>query len=251
MNIYRQKGFETDNIKYTKKGTAGNVGKLEESLSRAKNTVLELALCNPWTLFCTFTLDKSKYDRRNLKKFDKDFSQFIRDYRKKYNVKVKSLLVPEQHEDGCWHMHGFILGLPIEHLKEFTDKDFLPDKIRNRVKQGKRIFTWEPYAKKFGFSSIELIENQSAASLYITKYITKDTNNLVSNINAHMYYASQGLNRAKVIRKGQIQREIESPNYKNNYATVKIFDNVDEPMSYFENIEFTAHSDITEKGGKY
>lgn len=251
MSVYRQKGFEIDNIKYTKRGTAGNNIKLEESLSRAKNTVFELAICNPWTLFCTFTLDKSKYDRRNLKKFDKDFSQFIRDYRKKYDLKVKCLLVPEQHQDGCWHMHGFILGLPIEHLREFKENDFLPCKIINRLKQGKRIFTWEAYAKKFGFSSIEIIENQDAASRYITKYITKNTHNLVSEINAHMYYASQGLKRAKVIRKGQIQREIENPNYKNDYATIKIFDNMDEPMSYFDNTEFIVQPDVTGEGGNY
>lgn len=39
---------------------------LHSSLSRARRTILELALCNHWDYFCTFTLDP-KYDRYDLK----------------------------------------------------------------------------------------------------------------------------------------------------------------------------------------
>ena len=34
--------------------------KLVQSLSRGRRIVLELALCNDWAYFCTFTLDKEK-----------------------------------------------------------------------------------------------------------------------------------------------------------------------------------------------
>ena len=58
--------------------------KLVQSLSRARRVVLELAMCNDWAYFCTFTLDKTKYQREDLPKFHKDFSQWVRDQRKKY-----------------------------------------------------------------------------------------------------------------------------------------------------------------------
>ena len=88
MNCCRKHGFEADKPHFTAKGEAGNDNKLETSLSRTKRTISEIAECNAWSLFCTFTLDKRKYNRTDLKKFRKDFSQFIRDYRKKSSCDV-------------------------------------------------------------------------------------------------------------------------------------------------------------------
>ena len=72
---------------------AGAVGDAPHEL----DTIYELAACNPWDWFVTFTLDKNKYDRTNLPKFQKDLSQFIRDFRKKTGAQVKYMLIPEQH----------------------------------------------------------------------------------------------------------------------------------------------------------
>ena len=92
--------------------------KLEESIIRTRSRIYELAICNEWDFFVTLTLDKSKYDRMDLKKYRKDLAQFIRDYNKKYKINIKYLLIPEMHKDGAWHMHGLIIGLPIEHLEK-------------------------------------------------------------------------------------------------------------------------------------
>ena len=238
MNSYRRSGFEIDDEpNYTAKGTAGNDGKLDTSLFRTKRTIIELAMCNPWNLFCTFTLDKNKYDRKDLKKFNKDLSQFIRDYRKKYTVDIRFMLIPEQHQDGCWHMHGFIYGLPLSHLREFSVTERLPVKILTRLKSGKRVFTWEAYAKKFGFADIELIENQEASIRYITKYVTKEALDASRELNTHLYYASKGLKRAEIIYQDMVCRQIDSPDYQNEYASVKYFDNVSAPMQFFCDID--------------
>lgn len=234
LSICRQKGFELDDDKiFTAKGEAGNDGKLDTSLYRTKRMILELAICNPWDLFCTFTLDKTKYDRTNLAKFNKDFSQFLRDYRKKHNLQVRYLLIPEQHKDGCWHMHGFLSGLPLEHLKEFFITDKLPIKILSRLKSGKRVFTWEAYAKKFGFSDIELIENHEASSRYITKYVTKDAFNNSRELNTHLFYASKGLKRAEIAYQDFLVKSIYNPDFQNEHVTIKNFNNVSDPMRYF------------------
>lgn len=217
----RQKGIEDDNDrKYTAKGEAGNTEKLSSSLSRSRAKVFELADCNPWELFVTFTLDKEKYDRYDLPKFNKDIGQFIRNYNRKYGLTIKYLLIPEQHKDGAWHMHGFVMGLPIEHLHAFTPSECLPQKICARLSEGKQVFTWEAYARKFGFADIEVVENHEAASKYITKYITEDMQRAVTELNAHTYYCSQGLATAVLVYMGGMVHELKNPDYSNEYVSV-------------------------------
>lgn len=235
INCYRQAGIEDEERKYTEKGTA-NDEKLSNNLSRARSRVFELAMCNPWNLFVTLTLDKNKYDRTNLQRFVKDFGQFVRDYRKKHGTAVKYLLIPEHHKDGSWHMHGFICGLPVEHLTEFTATDHLPYKILNRIQANKRVFTWTAYAKRFGFSVIELIDNHEATSKYVTKYITKDAMTTITELNAHMFYASKGLQSSTVINQDLLTRAITNPDYVNDYVRVKWFDDYNTAIAHFEEV---------------
>ena len=225
----RQKGIEDDDErKHTAKGEAGNDSKLSSSISRSRARVFELAACNAWELFVTFTLDKAKYDRYNLRKFIKDLGQFIRNYNRKYGLDIKYLLIPEQHQDGAWHMHGFLMGLPIFHLHPFELSEHLPQKIRVRLAEGKQVYTWEAYARKFGFADIEIVENHEAASKYITKYITEDMQRTVTELNAHTYYCSQGLDVARMVYMGQMSRELEAPDYSNEYVSIRNFDNYEE-----------------------
>lgn len=92
--IYRFKGSIYKLVKFkrtapyvyhgqTKSKESKNEVKFDSSISRTKRLVLEKALCNDWEYFCTFTLSKEKYDRYKLDKFQKDFTQWIRDQRKK------------------------------------------------------------------------------------------------------------------------------------------------------------------------
>lgn len=234
MHIYHYSDGDASDRKHTPKGKAGNTAKLADNLTRARSRVQELALCNPWQWFVTFTLDKTKYDRHDLAKFSKDLGQFIRDWRKRQGADVKYLLIPERHKDGAWHMHGFLMGLPAEHLRRFLLSDLLPAKIRARIKEGKSIYTWEAYARRFGFADIEPIENGEAAGNYILKYITKDTARSISALGAHMFYASQGLEGAQVIYRDMLDKQIEAPDYKNDYCTVKWYDDIEAAFACFE-----------------
>lgn len=230
LNTCRQSGFELDN--FVKKGEAGNDEKLEDNLSRTKARIFELAYCNEWEYFVTLTLDKSKYNRHDLPKFIKDLGQMVRDLRKKYGADIKYLLIPERHQDGAWHMHGFLLGVPFAELREFSLTDRIPQKIRNRISNGKRVFTWTSYERKFGFADIEYIENNEAASKYITKYITKQAMHTITDLNAHCFYASKGLKGANLIAKGFINPF--SPDYINEYSSVKWSDNLEELLQYID-----------------
>lgn len=186
----RKSGWE-ENVPRPKKGTV-NTEKLTNNLSRAKATVKELAICNSWDFWCTFTIDPAKYDRHNLDNYFRDFAKFLNNYNS-YNCpsehKVKYLLVPEQHKDGAWHLHGFIKGIKPKDLI-INDNGYL---------------TWKQYNKKFGFISMDKIRNMDKCSSYILKYMTKDTDKNVTDLHRHLYYASQGLERSVELYRGKAQ----------------------------------------------
>lgn len=205
-----------------KKGTINEV-KLRENISRARAKVFELITCNQWKYWSTFTLDKKKYQRDDLVKFQKDFSQWIRDQGKKLGVKLDYILVPELHKDKLnWHMHGFIQGLPVSELTQFTEQTAPTSFLRKQIHNGAIIFNWDSYGAKFGFNDLELIRSQEACSKYIAKYFTKELSRSVGVLGAHMFYSSKGLNKSLEIKRGTIIKQIV-PKYENDYVRVAEF----------------------------
>ena len=223
MKTLRTKGVEDDYDKIRVSEFNTYDSKMRESISRAKNKIFELAFCNSWEYFFTATLDPAKYDRTDLEKFHKDLTQWFRDYKKKYNTKIDFLLIPELHADGkSWHMHGFLKGIPIEHLKQFKIGDTMGKALAEKVKNGDIVYNWEAYAKKFGFCDLEPIRNHEAVSKYITKYINKNLETSVSELNAHLYYVSRGLITADTMKKGTMYNDIV-PDFENDYCSVSWF----------------------------
>lgn len=165
--------------------------KLDNSLSRTRRLILEKALCNPWSHFVTLTIDPNKFDRYNLSSFYKVFSQWLRDKRKK-GFDIKYLLVPELHNtDNSWHLHGLFYGLPP--LQKFSSLINSPKKIPLKLLYSDFEY-WQDYWDKFGFCSFGAIRSPVRSAFYVSKYITKDHNKLVSSLGAKMFYCSQGLN---------------------------------------------------------
>lgn len=165
-----------------------------QSLIRSRVAVEELAHCNPWDWFATFTLDPQKYDRNDLASFKKDFARWVRHRKEKQGMDIKYLIVPERHKDGAWHMHGLLAGVPDDDLSPFV-AGLHPKKL---VDGG--YSNWPRYADKFGFCSLGRVRSQEAVSRYILKYLTKDLARSNSGLNANLYSASQGLNRARRTR---------------------------------------------------
>lgn len=215
-----------------RKNTAGNERKLSESLSRTRAAIFELALCNPWEWFVTLTLNPEYHNRKDLKNYKKKLSTWIKNYNRLHDTAIKYLLIPEQHKDGSWHMHGLIMGLPEEHLHEFTEQERLPIKILIEIKRGHKIYNWENYAKTFGYITITKIRHLESVSKYITKYITKDLNDTKIDLNDHLYYCSQGLNRAKKLYQGPLSRELDE-DYSNEYVKIKTVRTLEEALIYF------------------
>lgn len=206
-----------------------NEAKLQNNLTRARTTIYELALCNDWEWFITITLNPEKYDRCNLPEFRKDFSRFIRTYGKKNGLTVKYLVIPEQHVKGGWHMHGFLKGIPPDRLRHFTLYEKLPFYLRKKLEQGSAVYDWSEYRERFGFCDIEPVRNLQAASAYVTKYITKSLDSSIKNLGGHLYYASQGLNRARVIKTGKVNPESIPWDFENEYVKIKWYESGELP----------------------
>lgn len=217
--------------------------KLHNNISRARNKILEYVLCNDFVFFVTLTLNPDKYDRHNLKQFNYDLSVFIRDYNKRKNADIKYLFIPEQHEDGCWHMHGFIMGLPYDRLELFDihGEKPLPRYIVDKMKQGNLLYNFPAYEKRFGYNIFELIRNKKASVLYMCKYLTKDLSRNVKELGNHLYYCSKGLKKAEIIKEGQFLDSNFEFDFRNEYGG----------QSFYDYLTDEAVEDLKEKiGGK-
>lgn len=220
MKTVRNSGVECDDGKGSSDGFIYD-SKLSESVSRSKSKIFELAMCNPWDYFFTGTLSPDKYNRYDLDKFHKDLTQFFRDQNKKYNCKIRFLLIPEKHKDGAWHMHGLIGGLSDAALHKFQIGDKMSSEIAYLINKGDIIYNWSDYSNKFGFTTLGKVKNRQAVNKYITKYITKDLSCSVSAVGAHMYYRSRDLQEAVKIKEGFMSAGTNiKPNYENDYCTV-------------------------------
>ena len=184
--------------------------RFRQSLSRAKNTIFELALCNKFTHFCTFTQDKEKRDRYNLEEFISDFSMFVRNKNRNRaeDKKIKYVLVPEQHDNGAWHLHGLLAGLSKTDL----------------VKNEYGYLDWLEYRNKFGFFSCSRIRKPINTAKYITKYISKDFAKTTLEKGRHLYYASQGLKRKEQICKQYGEKcSVDKWDFENEYVKIRFF----------------------------
>lgn len=217
MRCLRNAGVETDE----KFPRGVNDEKLDYNIARTKSRIFDVACCNNWDYFFTGTIDPQKYDRTDLEKYHKDFTQFLRDQNKKHGCKIKFLVVPELHSDGrSWHLHGFLSGLPEDQLQRFRyGVDRMSTALAVKVLNGDPVYNWTAYAQKFGFCDLEPIKNAEAVSKYIQKYICKDLARSVSEVGAHMYYRSRGLWEPTIEKIGVSSLQL-APTYESEYVSI-------------------------------
>jgi hypothetical protein len=197
-----------------------NDDKLDNNIARSRSRVKELALCNPFTHFFTLTLDCKKHDRYDLDGYVKKLGKWIYHYNRKYNTKLKYLIIPEQCKDGAWHMHGLMYGLHPDSL--ITNKHGYLD--------------MPFYAERFGWISIAPINSDVGVSYYITKYIKKSMHATEIKVNKHMFYASNGLKGKELVHEdftGCIPDDV----YENDYVGVKGFNNYDDLSAFITKMQ--------------
>ena len=246
LSCVRARGYDLDQPRHGK----GEVNdfKLSNNLQRSKSKILELALCNPWEFFVTFTLSPEKYNRHDLSKFKKDLGQFISDYNKRNKIgdHVKYLFIPEVHKDGTWHMHGLIYGISECVLHKFTLSEKIPHGILNMIKKGTDVFKWQAYENKFGWNTMTKVKDSKACSFYITKYLTKEVLSSVQELSKHSYLVSHGLKRSEVIAEGYLNQDYVH-DFEGPYATVDWFEDKEDALSRIEPFDFDGYRQLRDR----
>ena len=142
-----------------------------DSLKRAKEACFDIAYCNDFQWFITWTLDQKKIDRENPKEVSGKLQRFLQDKVKRNAARY--IVIPEYHADGKGiHMHGLLSG-------DFKMQDSGLITTTNKI-----IYNMPQW--KYGFSTvIDLDGSKVAVAKYITKYITKDFKKIFGSF----YYA--------------------------------------------------------------
>lgn len=156
----------------------------ESAMRRARTAVRDIALCNHFTHFFTWTLSPEQVDRYDAEEVKKKVLSFLKNmtYRKGFSY----VLVPELHKDGAIHMHGLcslgeLQAVPATnpHTGEVLETD-----------NGQMIFNMLDW--KLGYSTcIPIDENYERTCNYVTKYFTKGTQKIFGK----WYYASRNLRK--------------------------------------------------------
>lgn len=185
------------------------------SFSRAKSAIFEYSACNPWQYMITVTVSPEKFDRENLDDIMRHFAQWVRNHRRNPGWDgLKYILVPEKHDLGGWHLHGFILGVPDHH--QFPR--FAYEEIDPTIDEHHRRLYWKYYyldqdgyvnfpevMDRFGWVTLKALDdNRMRVAGYITKYITKDFFSTPEAFGASLYYSCRGLERPSNIFYGDV-----------------------------------------------
>lgn len=181
-----------------------NNEKYFNNLVRAKTEIKNLILCNNFKYFVTLTFN-DKFNRFDLKGLRNKINNKIRKTRKKYNLELSFLLIPEQHKNGAWHFHG-VFNSSFDKFMYINSNNYLSCNI----------------FEYFGFNSISLIEDKDKVSSYITKYVTKDFSKRKKG--EHLYFASQNLIKPEKIDSFEFELNNIAKNffdYENDYCKIK------------------------------
>ena len=185
------------------------------SLSRTKRNIRELALCNDFEYFATFTVNSEKCDRYVLNDVQDKLKKILHKI-KRNNKDFAFLIITEKHKDGAFHFHGLIKGISDLYV---NNNGYLSSMI---------------FDNELGFNSFSKIKDYTKCCNYITKYITKDC---IKNSHNQIYISSRGLKKAT---KEEFTNIDFIPTFTNDFVEIKDF-TVDslskDELLYFINLQ--------------
>lgn len=152
------------------------------SLRRTKEMVRDIALCNDFDLFCTFTFDPKKCNSFSLPACWHKISVWVHNQRevaRNSGRELKYLFIPERHKSGRWHFHALISGY---------SSTIRPSGVYSV--SYRPVFNLTSF--RSGFTTAVYIDSKEGVSNYITKYITKD---FIKTFNQRRFFCSRNLIR--------------------------------------------------------
>ena len=82
------------------------------SLSRTKNRIKEICLCNDFEFFGTITVNSVNSDRFSLTECQEKMKKLCHKLKRK-NSDFKFIFITEKHKNGAFHFHGMFTGVDI------------------------------------------------------------------------------------------------------------------------------------------
>ena len=187
----------------------------KSSLSRTKRNIRELALCNDFEYFATFTVNSEKCDRYVLNDVQDKLKKVLHKI-KRNNKDFAFLIITEKHKDGAFHFHGLIKGISDLYV---NNNGYLSSMI---------------FDNELGFNSFSKIKDYTKCCNYILKYITKDC---IKNSHNQIYISSRGLKKAT---REEFTNIDFTPTFTNDFVEIKDF-TVDslskDELLYFMNLK--------------
>ncbi len=151
---------------------------LYESLKRTRKMLYRYSRCAEWDYFITLTFSPDKVDRYDFSACMSKARKWCNNQRTRYASDLQYLLVPEQHKDGAWHIHGL--------LAQCDGMSFMDS---GKKVSGQIIYNLTGW--RYGFSTATQIMDLDKCSSYICKYITKELCEIAPH--KHKYYISNNL----------------------------------------------------------
>lgn len=159
-----------------------------ENMKRARQIVWDLARSNVFDYWVTLTFSPEQVDDR----YDfvccaervMTFTKFLGKHGCRW------LLVPDTHEDGAYHFHGFLAG-PLEYVRAVNPHTGQP----LFDKQGRPCYNIPSY--KLGFTLAVPLDGSVAVVGYLASYYTKNRKMIVPK-GCKRYWASRNLARPEV-----------------------------------------------------
>lgn len=222
----RNSGVEAPDEEEDKEDSNEYDFKLDNSISRSKRMIREYALCNPWEYFITLTLDAEKIDRYDLDNYINRLGKWLRNRYSRNGHNIKYLLVPEKHQDGAWHIHGLISGIP---PGEISPNEY-------------GYLDWRAYRDKFGWCSLDYIKDKNKIANYIVKYVSKDL--AIDRAKyKKLYYNSRGLEKAQIIEKRTLSPDSSfSPTFENDFCQIAEYSSLEEVQALFDDVIISVNT---------
>lgn len=157
---------------------------LMTSLNRTRNALYDYSRQCRWQWFVTLTYSPELVDRYDFSGCMVKARKWFMNQRNRKAPALKYVIVPEQHKDGAWHVHGVLCDTG---NMEFSDS--------GRRHKGQVIYNLAGW--KYGFSTATAVTDTYKVSAYIVKYITKDLCSITAG--KQRYYASKSIPKPEVI----------------------------------------------------
>ena len=148
------------------------------SYSRTIQQIYSVSRQCEWEYFITLTFSPEVVDRYDYRACMKKARKWFDNQKQRRAQDMQYLIVPEEHKDGAWHIHGLIARCDGISLVDSGHKH-----------SGRTVYNMDGW--KYGFTDCVAVDDVHKISNYVTKYITKSVFDRTAGL--RRYYKSNNI----------------------------------------------------------